>query len=162
MVRVTTPIMSSNPQCIPPRRPRRIARIFNKTFPFSTPITQDKMIKTSQWFTLTFEVVQKIMKDVERDESYSMRLVYIYMSDKHFVSNYLTKVGVRGRGRCGVRFIKWNETTAQSLHPKDINPMVHGSWLFARKLYDDKDIWEVFLKNERKWRLMGNCSTFTI
>jgi hypothetical protein len=118
------------------------------------------MSKTSQWFTLTYEVVKRIMRDIEQDEPYMLRLLFTYIADENFISNFLTKVGVPGRRRCGVRFIEWNDQTGKKIQRSHIRSMLSGPWLFARKMYNDNWVWNLFLKEVKKFGANGKLPDF--
>jgi hypothetical protein len=144
-----------------------IQEVLQRVFPRWTAYTRDNVTKGTQWFTLSLEAVERIMHDFKADESFTLRLLFTEISDEQFISSYLAKVGVPGRGRCDVRYIDWWRTADKELRLFHLEPMMYGHWLFARKWTDQSEmILRPFLDKVRELEadgkltagLLGGCN----
>jgi hypothetical protein len=158
--RTKWPFFSAHPSCMDRGTILGIADGLKHVFPLWTQITAKQMAKSSQWFTLNFAVIRKIVEDVIRDDDFILRVLYTYIADECFTSNYLKKLGFAGWPRCDLRYIEWNYTTGRKIGLKHIKWLVNGPWLFARKMYDDDKVWNMFLKEAKKLEADGKLPHF--
>jgi hypothetical protein len=115
-----------------------------RIFPNWTRFTPEQVHKAGQWFALSFDTIRMIVADIMADDGYFLRIVYTCISDEFFIDNYLRKVAVSQRDRYDSRFLAWDQPR-MAITKHQLDDLLRSSYLFARKFYDDTDLWEQFL-----------------
>lgn len=133
-----------------------LGRLFNirRTIPF-------KLYVGSQWFALSHECVEYILKEVEENSTYIDFFKYVKLSDEAFFQTIIGNSRFNGRTRANITFTDWSKGP----HPNQISEEhikkfqkqqqfdgYYGSSipLFARKFSDDSR--DLLLKIDRTLR----------